>query len=185
MSEYNKRNEDEMKNFGWLQHIKEVFAGLLYRGFDFESPDSDTEKFLMAVWSANAHAPLNDRIEVIVDSSDALFIIDGSKYERNDDIKKDIVGSMDRFGELIRIPIKCYITIGDHGKSSLRKEDWMKIKSGFGFLDSCIFLGNNEYLVLQTKEEKGEQFTYLAKKVFYGLLSEEIETVTNETKEWI
>ena len=54
MSEYNKRNEDEMKNFGWLQHIKEVFADLLYRGFDFESPDSSTEKFLMAVWAANA-----------------------------------------------------------------------------------------------------------------------------------
>ena len=184
MNDDNKKYENKMKE-RCLQHIKEVFADRLHRGFDFKSPDSGTETFLTAIWAANAHASLHDRIEVIVDSTDVLFVIDGSKYERNDDIKKDIVGSMDRFGELIGIPIKCYLTIGGHGKSSLRKEDWMKVKSGLGFLDSCIFLGHNEYLVLQTKEEIGEQFTYLAKKVFYGLMSEPIETFTNETEEWI
>ena len=120
-----------------------------------------------------------------MDSDDILFINDGRNLERNDDIKKDILGSMDRFGELIGMPMKCYITIGDHGKSFLRKEDWAKVNSGLGILESCIFLGNNEYLVLQTMEERGEQFTYLAKKVVYGLMSEEIETAMNETKELV
>ena len=182
MSEKKKKNEDKMKDFDWLQYIREVFAEILCGGFDFESPDSDTERFLMAIWCANAHAPFHDKIEVIVDSDDVLFINDGNDYERNEDIKKDIVGVMDRTGEIIGIPIKSYITIGGHGKALLGREDWSKIKSGFGFLDSCIFLGNNEYLVLQTKEEQGEQFTFLAKKVFYGLLSDEIGD-TDESEE--
>ena len=184
MSEDEMKNEDEMKSLYWLNYIQEVFADKPYGGFDFESPDSSTEKFLMAIWCANTEAPFHDKIEVIVDSDDVLFINGGFECERNEDIKKDIVGSMDRYGELIGIPIKCYITIGNHGKS-IKKEDWAKVRSGFGFLDSCIFLGHNEYLVLQTKEEKGEQFTYLAKKVYYGLMSEEIETAMDETEEWI
>ncbi len=184
MSEDEKKSEDEMKSLDWLQYIREVFADILRGGFDFESPDSRTERFLMAIWAANAHAPFHDKIEVIVDSDDVLFINDGIECERNEDIKKDIVGSMEGGGELIGIPIKCYITIGNHGKS-IKKEDWAKVRSGFGFVDSCIFLGHNEYLVLQTKEEKGEQFTYLAKKVYYGLMSEEIETAMDETEEWI
>mgnify|MGYP001189682041 FL=1 len=185
MREDEIKNENEMKNFDWLQYIQEVFVNVFHGGLDFRSPDGNTEKFLMAIWCANAHAPLQDNIEVIVDSDDILFINDGRNLERNDDIKKDILGSMDRFGELIGMPMKCYITIGDHGKSFLRKEDWDKVNSGLGILESCIFLGNNEYLVLQTMEERGEQFTYLAKKVVYGLMSEEIETAMNETKELV
>jgi hypothetical protein len=183
MSEEEKKNEDAMKGFDWVQYIREVFADILHGGFDFESPDSRTERFLMAIWSANAHAPFNDELEVIVDCDDVLFINDGVEFERNEDIKKDVVGVMDRSGEIIGLPIKSYITIGSHGKASLRQGDWSKIRSGFGFVDSCIFLGNNEYLVLQTKKEREEQFTYLAKKVSYGLVSEEFETVMNETRE--
>jgi len=185
MSGDEMKNEDKMKSLYWLKYIREVFDNMRYGGFDFESPDSNTEKFLTAIWCANIEAPFHDKIEAIVDSDDVLFINDGIEYDRNEDIKKDIVGSMFPGEGLIGIPIKCYITIGNHGKSSLRKEDWTKVKSGFGFLDCCIFLGHNEYLVLQTKEERGEQFTYLAKKVYYGLMSEEIETVMDETEEWI
>lgn len=167
MSEDEVKSEDEVRRFDWMQYIREVFADMLHGGFDFESPDSRTERFLTAIWAANAHAPFDDMIEVIVDSDDVLFINDGVECERNEDIKEDIVGGV------IGIPVKCYITMGDRGRASLRREDWEKIKSGFGFLDSCIFLGHNEYLVLRTREERGEQFTYLAKKVYYGLMSEE------------
>ena len=149
-----------------MQYIREVFADMVHGGFDFESPDSSTERFLAAIWAANARAPFNDMIEVIVDSDNFLFINDGIECERNEDIKEDIVGGV------IGVPVKCYITMGDRGRGSLRKEDWEKVKSGLGFLDSCIFLGHNEYLVLRTKEERGEQFTYLAKRVHYGLMSE-------------
>jgi hypothetical protein len=180
MNENNKKQDDAMNNFDWRQHIKDVFLDLVSKGFDFDSPDSRTEVFLMAIWSSasmNYQDPHLNKIQVIVDSNDDLFV---NNVCAHDDIRMDFTECKE-----IGLPIKCYIGIGSHGKAELRSEDWRKIRSGFGILDAFIVLGKNEYLVVQTKEERGEQFTYLAKKVFYGLLAEEIRGADDKSEEWI
>ena len=83
--------------------------------------------------------------------------------ERNEDIKEDISE------DLIPNPRKCYITMGDCGRASLRREDWEKVKSGLGFLDSCPVMDATSIWSYERGREG--RAVVLAKRI-YGLMSE-------------
>jgi len=180
-NEDEKKHEDTMKNFDWKQHIRDVH-GDMADNIQFLFPNNPTEAFLTAIWKMSNDVLEGKEVHVIVDGKDDLYISSGLPVFVSFEWHEDELTN----GAPMSIPIKSYIRTGTYGlPASLDENDWRTVRSGSGILDSYIVLGNNEYLVMRTKNEQDEEFSYLAKKVYYGLLADKIQDDRDKLEEWM
>jgi|TARA_B110001454_G_scaffold155673_1_gene144983 hypothetical protein len=180
MNPKNEVDEKTMKDYDWKGHIRNVH-GDLADNIQFLFPNNPTETFLTAIWKISIDVLEGKEVHVIVDGKDDLYISSGSPVFVSFEWHEDELTN----GAPMCLPIKSYIRTGTYGLPAFVDEnDWRTIRSGSVVPDSYIVLGNNEYLVMRTKNEQDEEFSYLAKKVYYGLLTDKIQDDRDKLEEW-
>jgi len=156
-----KNKEKETKNeleINWKQYIRDVFNDM-GDGIQFLYPNNSTEAFLTSIWKTSVEVLDGIEVMVVVDNKDDLYISSGTP---------SLVSFKDHEDELItgskmQLPIKCCIHTHPSGRAYFSERDWETIKAWQSVMNSCIVLGNNQYLAYNPKSQ-------LAKMVYYGLL---------------
>jgi len=163
----NEENERKYEINSWKQHIREVYYEM-GDNIEFLYPNNPTEVFLTSIWKTSIHELEEIEVMVIIDNKDDLYISSGTP---------SLVSFKDHEDELINgnkmeLPIKCCIHTHPSGKAYFSERDWMTINAWKSVMNSCIVLGNNEYLAYNIKSKLG-------KMVYYGLLNESSKSKVN------
>tara|TARA_B110000003_G_scaffold163390_1_gene163413 strand:- start:2479 stop:3018 length:540 start_codon:yes stop_codon:yes gene_type:complete len=158
----NKTNENIIVNGkDWKQHIRDVFNEMGDE-IEFLYPNNSSEVFLTSIWKSSID--LLERIEVmvIIDNKYDLYISSGTaslvSFEGHED---ELVN-----GDKMQLPLKCCIHTHPSGKAYFSETDWKTINTWKSDIESCIVLGENEYLAYNPKSK-------IAKMVYYGLLDDD------------
>ena len=154
----NKENERKYGINSWKQHIRDIY-GEMKNDIEFLYPNNSAEVFLTSIWKTSVDELEGIEVMVIIDNKDDLYISSGTsslvsfKYHEDELIN----------GNKMELPIKCCIHTHPSGRAYFSETDWMTINAWKSVMNSCIVLGNNEYLAYNVKSE-------LAKMVYYGIL---------------
>ena len=160
-----KHNKNEKNNNEWKQIIHHVYNDM-GEEIQFLFPNNSTEAFLTSIWKASVDTLDSREVMVIVDNRHNLYISSGTEslvsFKNHEYELKN--------GEKMQLPLKCCIHTHPSGKAYFSDTDWITINTWKNDIESCIVLGNNEYLAYNTKSK-------LAKMVYYGRLEESLRGV--------
>jgi len=156
-----KHNNNEKNNNEWKQIIRHVYNDM-GEEIQFLFPNDSTEAFLTSIWKASIDTLDSREVMVIVDNRHNLYISSGTEslvsFKNHEYELKN--------GEKMQLPLKCCIHTHPSGKAYFSDTDWNTIKTWKSDIESCIVLGNNEYLAYNPQSK-------IAKRVQYGLLEKE------------
>ena len=157
------KNKNIIENeIDWKQHIRDVH-GDMASDIEYQFPNNSTEAFLTAIWKMSIDVLEGMEVQVIVDHKDDLYISSGNSsfvsFEGHEDELK--------IGDKMQLPLKCCIHTHPSGKAYFSDTDWNTIITWKSDIESCIVLGNNEYLAYHPRSK-------LAKMVYYGLLEDNL-----------
>ena len=172
-----KTNENEATTedeYDWKGHIKEVFKDMSVHGeLNFFSPCINTEVFYTAIWNMSIKTLGGMEIQVIVDNKDDLYISSGDQSFVSFEGHEDELTN----GAPMQIPIKCWIHTHPSGYAYLSSTDWKTTRTWQSIMKSVVVLGDNMYITVDMNNDRFEKNTFQAKKVYYGLLVEDVKTV--------
>jgi len=176
MKEIKTENETEMNEYDWKCHIREVFTDMpnTEGRLNFFSPCAKTEVFLTSIWKMSTDVLKGKEIQVLIDNRSDLYISSGSASFLS------FTGHEDEFeGNKIQLPIRCWIHTRPSGEANVSATDWKIVRSWQPIMKSVIVLGDNQYLTLNMDNDNDrlEAHTFQAKKVYYGLLTEDVKSV--------
>ena len=155
-------NEEAMKDFDWKQHIRDVH-GDMADSMEYLFPNNSTEAFLTAIWKMSIDVLEGIEVQVIVDDKNDLYIsTDRAVFVSFEGHEDELTN-----GDSIRMPIKCLVHTHPSGQACFSETDWSTIQTWKPILNSAIVLGDNQYLAYNPE-------TILAKKVYYGILEQEV-----------
>jgi len=155
-------NEEAMKDFDWKQHIRDVH-GDMADSMEYLFPNNSTEAFLTAIWKMSIDVLEGIEVQVIVDDKNDLYIsTDRAVFVSFEGHEDELTN-----GDSIRMPIKCWVHTHPSGQACFSETDWSTIQTWKPILNSAIVLGDNQYLAYNPE-------TILAKKVYYGILEQEV-----------
>ena len=161
---YNKNKKEKDRN-EWKQIIRDVYNDMS-KEIQFLYPNNSTEVFLTSIWKASVGSLDGREVMVIVDNKYNLYISCGTELLvsfNNHEYELKI-------GNKMQLPLRCCIHTHPSGKAYFSDTDWITINTWKNDIESCIVLGNNEYIAYNTKSK-------LAKMVYYGRLEEGLRGV--------
>lgn len=183
MNPKNEVDEKTMKDYDWKGHIRDAFGDLCNTEWrmNFFSPCADTEEFLTSIWKMTTDVLEGKKIHVVIDNKDELYVNSGpSSFVLPIDTWEDWDDgeSGDQLeGSEMQLPIKCWIHTMTLGDAYLSGDNWKTVRTWQPFMKSVVVLGDNQYLTLNMDNYREEKHTFQAKKVYFGLLTEDVKSV--------
>ena len=157
------KNKNIIENeIDWKQHIRDVH-GDMASDIEYQFPNNSTEAFLTAIWKMSIDVLEGMEVQVIVDHKDDLYISSGNSSFVSFEGHEDELKIRDK----MQLPLKCCIHTHPSGQAYFSDTDWNTIITWKSDIESCIVLGNNEYLAYHPRSK-------LAKMVYYGLLEDNL-----------
>ena len=157
------KNEDLKENkIDWKQHIRDVHNDMA-DDIEYLFPNNSAEAFMTAIWKMSVDVLERIEVMVIVDDKNDLYISSGTSSLVS---FKDHENELE-IGDKMQLPLKCCIHTHPSGKAYFSDTDWNTIITWKSDIESCIVLGNSEYLAYHPRSK-------LAKMVYYGLLEDNL-----------